>query len=81
MRPSPRRLLSYASFVALLVLDAIALAALLMVQLLEAPMPIAWGAAVVLVTMVSPAFLRWADRVFAKGGNGGTIPGTGETFL
>ena len=81
MRSYPRRLLSYASFVALLVLDAIALAAILIVQVLGAPMPIAWGVAAILVAMASPALLRWADKIFARGGNGGTIPPTGESFL
>lgn len=81
MRSSPRRLLSYASFLALLVLDAIALVAILIAQVLGAPMPIAWAAAVVLVAVASPALLRWADTIFASGGNGGTIPPTGESFL
>ncbi|KGM55769.1 hypothetical protein N800_11655 [Lysobacter daejeonensis GH1-9] len=81
MRSSPRRLLSYASFVALLALDAIALTAILIVQVLGAPMPIAWAAAAVVVAMVFPALLRWADKIFAKGGNDGTIPRAGESFL
>lgn len=81
MRSSPRRLLSYASFVALLAMDAIALAAILIVQVLGTPMPIAWAAAAVLVAVASPALLRWADTIFARGGNGRTIPPTGESFL
>jgi hypothetical protein len=81
MRPSPRRLLSYASFVALLALDAVALVAILIVQILGAPMPIAWGVAAILVAMASPALLRWADTLFARVGNDDTIPRTGESFL
>ena len=81
MRSSPRRLLSYASFIALLVLDAIALAAILIAQVFGAPMPVAWGAAAVLVAMASPALVRATDRIFARGGNDATIPRTGESFL
>lgn len=81
MRSSPRRLLSYASFVALLALDAVALVAILIVQVLDAPMPIAWGVAAILVAMASPALLRWADKLFAKVGDDDTIPRTGESFL
>lgn len=81
MRSSPRRLLSYASFVALLALDAVALVAILIVQVLEAPMPIAWGVAAILVAMASPALLRWADKLFAKVRDDDTIPRTGESFL
>lgn len=81
MRSSPRRLLSYASFVALLALDAVALVAILIVQVLDAPMPIAWGVAAILVAMASPALLRWADKLFAKVRDDDTIPRTGESFL
>lgn len=81
MRSSPRRLLSYASFVALLVLDAIALAALLISQVLGAPMPIAWTVAAILVAMAVPALLRWANKVFARRGSDATIPQAGESFL
>ena len=81
MPTSPRRLLSYASFVALLAVDAIALASLLIVQVFGAPLPIAWVAAAMLVGMASPALLRWADKVFAMAGIGATIPRTGESFL
>lgn len=81
MRSSPRRLLSYASFVALLALDAVALVAILIVQVLEAPMPIAWGVAAILVAMASPALLRWADKLFAEVRDDDTIPRTGESFL
>lgn len=84
MRAPPRRLLSYASFVALLVLDTIALAALFISQILGAPMPIAWTAAAILVAMAAPALLRWANKVFARGDRAerdDTIPRTGESFL
>lgn len=81
MPVSPRRLLSYASFVALLVLDAVALASLLFVQLLGAPLPVAWAAAGVLAAMAAPALLRLADKVFAMARNARTIPQAGESFL
>lgn len=81
MRATPRRLLSYASFVALLVLDAVALLSLLIVQLLGAPMPIAWLAAALLAAMAAPALLKVADRVFAMAREHRTIPQTGESFL
>jgi hypothetical protein len=44
-------------------------------------MPIAWTAAAMLVAMAVPALLRWANKVFASGARGGTIPRTGESFL
>ena len=81
MNATPRRLLSYASFVALLVLDAVALVSLLLVQVLGAPMPIAWVAAGLLATLAAPALLRLADKVFAMARNDRTIPQAGESFL
>ena len=81
MNAMPRRLLSYASFVALLVLDVVALASLLLVQLLGAPMPLAWLAAAILAAMAAPALLRLADKVFAMARNDRTIPQAGESFL
>jgi hypothetical protein len=81
MRATPRRLLSYASFVALLVVDAVALVSLLIVQLLGAPMPVAWLAAAVLAALAAPALLRVADKVFAMAREQRTIPQTGESFL
>lgn len=81
MPASPRRLLSYASFVVLLVLDAVALFSLLMVQLLGAPMLVAWGVAGVLVTMAAPTLLRLADKVFVMARSEQTIPHAGESFL
>ena len=81
MRATPRRLLSYASFVALLVVDVVALASLLIVQLLGAPMPVAWVAAAILAAMAAPALLRLADKVFVMARNDRTIPQAGESFL
>lgn len=81
MRATPRRLLSYASFVALLVVDAVALVSLLIVQLLGAPMPVAWLAAAVLAALAAPALLRVADKVFAMAREQRTIPQAGESFL
>ncbi len=81
MRVTPRPFLSYASFVALLVLDVVALASLLLVQLLGAPMPVAWLAAAILAAMAAPALLRLADKVFAMARSDRTIPQTGESFL
>ena len=81
MNAMPRRLLSYASFVALLVLDVVSLASLLLVQLLGAPMPLAWLAAAILAAMAAPALLRLADKVFAMARNDRTIPQAGESFL
>jgi hypothetical protein len=71
----------YASFVALLVLDAVALVSLLIVQLLGAPIVVAWGAAGILITMASPALLRVADKMFAMARSDQTIPLPGESFL
>lgn len=81
MRATPRRLLSYASFLALLFLDAVALVSLLIVQLLGAPLPIAWLAAGILAMMAAPALLRLADKVFASEHGDRTIPQAGESFL
>jgi hypothetical protein len=81
MRASPRRLLSYASFVGLLLLDVVALLSLLIVQLLGAPMPVAWVAAGILAALAVPALLKLADKVFEMARNGGTVPDTGESFL
>lgn len=81
MRATPRPLLSYASFVALLVVDVVALVSLLLVQALGAPMPVAWIVAAVLAAMASPALLKVADKVFAWARNGATIPSAGGSFL
>ena len=84
MRATPRRHLSYATFLALLVLDAVALVSLLLVQVLGAPLPIAWLAAGLLAVLAAPALLRLADKVFATARNERserTIPNTGESFL
>jgi hypothetical protein len=81
MRATPRHLLSYTSFVALLVLDVVALISLLLVQLLGAPMVIAWVAAGVLAGMAAPALLRLTDKVFAMAQSDRTIPQAGESFL
>ena len=81
MRAMPRRFLSYASFVALLVVDVVALASLLMVQLLGARLPLAWLAAAILAAMAGPALLRLANKVFAMARESRTIPHTGESFL
>lgn len=81
MRAAPRRLLSYASFLALLFLDAVALVSLLIVQLLGAPLPIAWLAAGIITMMATPALLRLADNVFATPRSDRTIPQAGESFL
>lgn len=81
MRATPRRHLSYASFLVLLVVDAVALVSLLMVQLLGVPMPIAWPAAGMLTIAALPALLRLADKVFEMARSARTIPNTGESFL
>jgi len=81
MRATPRRHLSYATFLALLVLDAVALVSILIVQLLGAPLPVAWLAAGVITLMATPALLRLADKVFAMARSERTIPNTGESFL
>ena len=81
MPASPRRLLSYASFFGLLLLDVVALLSLLIVQLLGAPMPVAWVAAAMLAVLASPALLRVVDKVFEMARTETTIPNTGESFL
>ena len=81
MRATPRRHLSYASFLALLVLDVVALLSFLMVQLLAVPLPVAWLAAGLLTVLAAPVLLRLADKVFATARSESTIPNTGESFL
>jgi len=81
MRASPRRLLSYASFVGLLLLDVVALLSLLIVQLLGAPMPVAWVVAVIGAAIAVPALLKVADKVFEMARNEYTIPNAGDSFL
>ena len=62
MRATPRRHLSYATFLALLVLDAVALVSFLLVQVLGVPLPIAWLAAGLLTVLATPALLRLHDE-------------------
>lgn len=81
MRASPRRQLSYAGLFGLLALDLAALTSFLIVQLLGAPIAIAWVAGAVLTGMAWPAMLRWTDKVFGLRSNSRTIPLTGESFL
>jgi len=81
MRASPRRLLSYASFVGLLLLDVVALVSLLIVQLLGAPMVVAWVAAGVLAALAVPALMQVADKVFDWARSEPVVPDTGESFL
>ncbi len=81
MRATPRRHLSYASFLALLVLDAVALVSLLLVQVLGVPLPIAWLVAGLLTVLAVPALLRLADKMFSMARSERTIPNTGESFL
>jgi len=84
MRATPRRHLSYATFLALLVLDAVALVSFLLVQLLGVPMPIAWLAAGLLTVLATPGLLRVADKMFSLARSDRserTIPNTGESFL
>lgn len=81
MRATPRRHLSYATFLGLLVLDAVALVSLLLVQVLGAPLPIAWLVAGLLTVLAVPALLRLADKVFAMARSESTVPNTGESFL
>jgi hypothetical protein len=81
MRATPRRSLSYASFVFLLALDAVTLISLLLDQILGAPLLVAWLAAAVVTAFAAPALLRVTDKLFAMAGSGPTIPQTGESFL
>ena len=81
MRATPRRHLSYATFLALLVLDAVALVSLLLVQVLGVPLPIAWLVAGLLTVLAVPALLRLADKMFSMARSERTIPNTGESFL
>jgi hypothetical protein len=81
MRATPRRSLSYASFVFLLALDAVTLISLLSVQVLGAPLLVAWVGAGVLTVLAMPALLWMTDKVFAMARSGRTIPQTGESFL
>ena len=64
-----------------LALDAVALLSFLIVQLLDAPMPVAWLVATVLAGLAAPGLLRLADKVFAMARNGATVPRAGESFL
>jgi len=80
MRPAPRRHLSYASLVLLLAADVLALAALVLNQLLAvAPLAI-WLLAAGLTAVAMPALLRLADKVFALARASRNIPFTGESF-
>ena len=81
MRATPRRFLSYASFVFLLALDVVTLISLLSVQLLGAPLLVAWVGAGVLTALATPALARVADKVFAMARSDRTIPQTGGSFL
>lgn len=81
MRATPRRHLSYATFLGLLVLDAVALVSFLLVQVLGVPMPIAWLAAGLLTALAAPGLLRVADKMFSLARSERTIPNTGESFL
>ena len=81
MRATPRRSLSYASFVFLLALDAVTLISLLLDQILGAPLLVVWIAAGILTALAIPALVRVTDKVFAMARSGRTIPQTGESFL
>ena len=81
MRAPPRHLLSYASFFALLVLDAVALVSILLVQAFDAPLPIAWLVAGLLTAVAAPVLLRLSDKVFAMARSEPTIPNAGGSFL
>ena len=80
MGTRPRHLLSYASFVTLLVVDVVGLVSLLMVQLLGAPIAVSWVVAGVIATMTSPALLWLADKMFAIGPQRADHPTTGRIF-
>ena len=81
MRATPRRHLSYATFLALLVLDVVALVSFLLVQVLGVPLTIAWLAAGLLTVLAAPGLLRVADKMFSLARSERTVPNTGESFL
>lgn len=80
MRPLPRRHLSYASLVLLLVVDLIALIAIVMDQWLGIGQGWAWLLAVGATVMAMPALLWLADRVFAAAATGGHVAISGGTI-
>jgi membrane protein YdbS with pleckstrin-like domain len=80
MRASPRRHLSYASFVLLLAVDVLALLALLFNQLVTVGPGVVWLLSAVLTAGAMPALLRLADKVFAMARALRNVPVTGESF-
>ena len=64
MRATPRRHLSYATFLAPRGRDVGALVSFLLVQVLGVPLPIAWLAAGLLTVLAAPGLLRVADKMF-----------------
>ncbi len=80
MRTSPRRHLSYASFVLLLAVDVLALLALTFNQLVTVGPGVVWLLAAALTAVSMPALLHLADRVFAMARATRNIPYTGESF-
>lgn len=80
MRPAPRRHLSYASLVLLLAADVLALAALVLNQLLATPLAVTWLVAAGVTAVAMPGLLRLADKVFALARASRYIPFTGESF-
>lgn len=80
MRTSPRRHLSYASFVLLLAVDVLALLALAFNQLVTVGPGAVWLLAAAVTAVSMPALLRAADKVFALARNMRNVPYTGESF-
>lgn len=80
MRPSPRRHLSYASFVLLLAVDVLALLALAFNQLVTVGPGLLWLLAAAATALLMPALLKVADRVFAMARAVRNVPHAGESF-
>ncbi|MCR6664083.1 MAG: hypothetical protein NVV60_13275 [Luteimonas sp.] len=80
MRPSPRRHLSYASFMLLLAADVLVLSVLLLNQWLDVAQPWLWVLSAMVTAAVMPALLKLSDKVFAMARSSRNIPWTGESF-
>ncbi len=80
MRTAPRRYLSRASLVLLFAVDLLALAALVIDQLLAAGRVTSWLLATVLTTALMPVLLRLVDHVLAAASAASDVRIPGETF-
>ncbi|WP_165967424.1 hypothetical protein [Luteimonas aestuarii] len=80
MRSSPRRHLSYASFMLLLAADVLVLSIVVLDQLLTVPEAWLVGLSAVLTLAAMPALLKLSDAVFAMARRHRNVPWTGESF-